>query len=283
MFSLTISLFGLNTNCLCELMLVAPVFIFKISTTSINKKIQMAKLSYLYNENFLANVKTLMERGIGFTTSYTEKGGAILVVDDKDRALITEFSLAVYFPLDEAQLGFQIYGNGDNYYHKSNEYITDARIASELLHSAKETQPDLPWHIKILNSGSVENPQLLNSIPDRISNDDLFSIEPAHGGFNIIYPRILGGTAAFADSEQRAYEILISTRMGCPIGSKYSVKEPLQCAQSLWDLFSEVPIDNDVTVFPFLGFSEGTCRFKILKWFEQYFDISITRDLVTNI
>ena len=52
-------------------------------------------------------------------------------------------------------------------------------------------------------------------------------------------------------------------------------------AKILWELFGEIPIDNDDCIEEeFLGFEPGTERFEIWRWFEEEFELSIAEELM---
>jgi|TARA_R110002060_G_scaffold9059_1_gene13469 hypothetical protein len=237
----------------------------------------MATLTYLYNENLHENIKTLVERHIDFSLTYSPKGVAQLTIDDAFRNVITEFCLEVYFPLDKQSLGFQIYGNGANYFHKPNEFMTDPQLASEVLAKAKKIEPSFPWHIKLALASEVKNPLLLESNKQRE-----FYLEPTSNGFKVFYPKAIGGYSALVDNEQKAYQILINTRMSSSVGDQYAIKEHEKCAQSLWDLFGYSSFNsNDCLEECFLHFNSGASRFDVIDWFESYFKLSVTSDLIT--
>lgn len=220
----------------------------------------MTTLDYLHNENLHENIKTLIDRHIDFSISYSAKGDAKLTINDEFSHIITEFCLGIYFHLDNQSLGFQVYGNGSNYFHKSNELITDPQFASEVLAKAKQNKPDLPWHIKLSKASEIINPQLLHS-----NKQDQFYLEPTSNGFKVFYPQALGGFATLVTDEQKGYEILINTRNHHPSGNKFHFKDNETCAQSLWKLFGQKNVKaNDCLSESFLHFSSGTSRFDVM-------------------
>lgn len=235
----------------------------------------MASLNYLYNENLYKNIKTLVDRQIEFNVDYPSEAGPRLTVDDQHRAIITEFCLGVYFPLDQSRLGFQIYGNGNNYYHKKNEYITDPKLASELLIKAKQHEPNLTWHIKLALKNDIENPQLLCS-----NKENEFYVEKTSRLYKVFYPLQINPLASTAKNEKQAYAALINARVNNPIGSQFAIHDPLRCAQVLWDTFKGIQLSPDNYIEnSFLHFLAGTSRNEIIEWFNRYFNIPVNHDL----
>jgi hypothetical protein len=235
----------------------------------------MASLHYIFQENLQRDTATLIDRQIEFNVSYSVNGSAKLTVDNQFEVMLCEFHTLVHFPLAENELGLQICGNEDNFFHQPNEFITDPRFASELLAKARKDKPNYPWHMMLARVGDIEEPKLLSS-----NKENEFYINPTSKGFKVFYPKALGGNATFAPDEKAAYKAIVTIRKLSPIGDNYAIKEPLECAKALWELFSDTPIDNDdYTEKSFLHFFAGTPRFEIMQWFESYFDISIIDDL----
>ena len=57
--------------------------------------------------------------------------------------------------------------------------------------------------------------------------------------------------------------------------------ENLEIARYLWDEFGEVPIDdNDKITCEWRSFKKGTNRFDIWHWLEDFFDVSVEKDLM---
>lgn len=55
----------------------------------------------------------------------------------------------------------------------------------------------------------------------------------------------------------------------------------LEMARQLWEEFGDIPIDdNDSIVCQWRSFPKGTDRFYIWKWFEDFFEISVAKDLI---
>lgn len=82
------------------------------------------------------------------------------------------------------------------------------------------------------------------------------------------------------DFEDSAYEQLIKVRNSCPQGRKWAFEDPKKAAKVLWDALADIPIDDDEQIeIPFLQFPAGVEKWHIHHWFENYFDISIAKDL----
>ena len=82
------------------------------------------------------------------------------------------------------------------------------------------------------------------------------------------------------DFEDSAYEQLIKTRNSNPHGKKWAFEDSLKAARVLWDALADIPVDkDDQTEIPFLHFPAGVEKWCIHHWFEDYFDISIAKDL----
>jgi len=111
----------------------------------------MASFTYLTNSNLTdRDIPTLIERGIPYVTEFPKSECAKLTVDDMYKPVLTEFRYRSYLEVKDV-IGFQIYGNGNNYFgHNSDEVITCAKNASELLYKARKERRELPWHEKII-------------------------------------------------------------------------------------------------------------------------------------
>lgn len=55
----------------------------------------------------------------------------------------------------------------------------------------------------------------------------------------------------------------------------------LEMARQLWEEFGGIPIDADDCIeCDWRSFEKGTERFAIWEWFEDFFDISVAKDLM---
>lgn len=67
----------------------------------------------------------------------------------------------------------------------------------------------------------------------------------------------------------------------CNCDHREPEEENTEKAKALWALFGDIAIDdNECIKSPFESFQIGTDRYEIFHWFEETFNLSVTKDLM---
>ncbi|MBL0711431.1 MAG: hypothetical protein JJV99_10525 [Colwellia sp.] len=108
----------------------------------------------------------------------------------------------------------------------------------------------------------------------------VFFVEQNGEFYQPVYPEPLSELGAFFDNEVDAYYQLVLDRVTQKSGSNWGIQEPAKTAQILWGILADRTVDEDDNLDEdFLHFKAGTYKFDIHNWFEDYFDVSIAKDL----
>jgi hypothetical protein len=109
----------------------------------------------------------------------------------------------------------------------------------------------------------------------------MFTVKKELTGFTTVYPQYLSQLTRQFDSEEDAWHDIVINREAQTFGCQWEIADKKQCALALWSILGDVAIDDEEQIEEhFIVFEIGTHREEIWEWFEEYFSLSVAKDLL---